>query len=490
MVRLRLTLPSYDKESLIRLRVDKSFKARSKITKRTLEVAKAFGIGVDEERVFQVYREFELEVNPGEIIYITGESGSGKSILLREIGRGLRRRREFGGVLMGHELEIDPDEILIHGVGRDTREAIELLSMVGLNEAYLFLRRYRELSEGQRYRYRLAKAFWSGRKTLILDEFCSTLDRITARVVAYLCQKFSRRRKLTLIAASAHEDLIEDLNPDKVIVKRFGPYAELRILDPKPRPCSILNHVEIEDGTYQDYKVLAAFHYIGGRVGYIRRIFRAIVELDGRRELAGVVVYTHPYSELSARNRALPILRELRRRLGRRGFVKLIDQSFSRVARIIVHPKFRGIGLAVKLLKETMPLLETPYVEALAVMAKYNPFFEHAGMRRVEYRSRTHEEIKRLLVKLQEYGVQPNRIHSKRYLRRILSQLSKKELKTISAEVRRIKMIEGKIGFEEIIRFLSGLRAQPEYFIWRDPRKPSITDMAKTLKSVARGRKI
>ena len=215
-----------------------------------------------------------------------------------------------------------------------------------------------------------------------------------------------------------------------------------------------------------------------------------MVELDDRRELAGVVVYTHPYSELSARNRALPILRELRRSLGRRRFVELVDESFSRVARIIVHPKFRGIGLAVKLLKETMPLLETPYVEALAVMAKYNPFFEHAGMRRVEYSSRTHEEIRRLLAKLQEYGVQPNRIHSKRYLRRILSQLSRKELKTISEEVRRIKMIKGKIGFEELIRFLSGLRAQPEYFIWRDPRNPSIIDMAKTLKPVARGRKI
>ena len=51
-------------------------------------------------------------------------------------------------------------------------------------------------------------------------------------------------------------------------------------------------------------------------------------------------------------------------------------------------------------------------------------------------------------------------------------------------------MIRGEIGFEEIIRFLSGLRAQPEYFIWKDPRKPSIIDMAKMLKPVARGRKI
>jgi len=60
----------------------------------------------------------------------------------------------------------------------------------------------------------------------------------------------------------------------------------------------------------------------------------------------------------------------------------------------------------------------------------------------------------------------------------------------MSEEVRRIKMIEGEIGFKEIIRFLSGLRAQPEYFIWRDPRKPSIIDMAKTPKPAARGQKI
>jgi len=478
MVKLRLTLPSHDKEALIRLRVDKSFKTRSRITKRTLEVAKAFGIGVDEKKVFQIYKKFEFEVNPGEIIYITGESGSGKSILLKEIGRKLTKHREFGGVLIDHELKIDPDEILVHGVGGDTREAIELLSMVGLNEAYLFLRKYKELSEGQRYRYRLAKAFWSGKKTLILDEFCSTLDRITARVVAYLCQKFCRRRGLTLIAASAHEDLIEDLNPNKVIIKRFGPYAELRILDPKPRPCSILRHVKVEDGTYQDYKTLATFHYIGGRVGYLRRIFRAVVELDDLTELAGVVVYTHPYSELSARNHALPILRKLRRKLGRKRFVKLIDENFSRVARIIIHPKFRGIGLAVKLLKETMPLLETPYVEALAVMAKYNPFFEHAGMKRIEYRSRIQDEVKKLLTKLEEYGVQPNRIHSKRYLRRILSQLSRRELKSMSRDVKRIGTFKkkGEIRFEEIIEFLSKLRAKPEYFIWRDPRKPSIID--------------
>jgi len=37
------------------------------------------------------------------------------------------------------------------------------------------------------------------------------------------------------------------------------------------------------------------------------------------------------------------------------------------------------IGLAVKIVKETLPLAGKPYVETTEVMARYNPFFEKAG---------------------------------------------------------------------------------------------------------------
>jgi len=33
----------------------------------------------------------------------------------------------------------------------------------------------------------------------------------------------------------------------------------------------------------------------------------------------------------------------------------------------------------VRLAKETLPLVGRPYVEAMAVMARYNAFFERAG---------------------------------------------------------------------------------------------------------------
>jgi hypothetical protein len=43
---------------------------------------------------------------------------------------------------------------------------------------------------------------------------------------------------------------------------------------------------------------------------------------------------------------------------------------------VIVHPKFRGIGLGEFLVKQTLSLSNAKVVEVLAVMAKYNPFFD------------------------------------------------------------------------------------------------------------------
>jgi len=41
------------------------------------------------------------------------------------------------------------------------------------------------------------------------------------------------------------------------------------------------------------------------------------------------------------------------------------------------------MGLGQRLARETLPLVGTPYVETIAVMAKYNPFFERGGMRKI-----------------------------------------------------------------------------------------------------------
>ena len=63
---------------------------------------------------------------------------------------------------------------------------------------------------------------------------------------------------------------------------------------------------------------------------------------------------------------------------------------------MIIHPKFRGIGLGAFLVRETMPKVDAKVVEVLAVMAKYNPFFEKAGMLRVDYRRDEISEEKKI----------------------------------------------------------------------------------------------
>ena len=50
--------------------------------------------------------------------------------------------------------------------------------------------------------------------------------------------------------------------------------------------------------------------------------------------------------------------------------------------RVVVHPEYRTIGLGSKLVRETLAFAGTPYVEMVAVMAKYNPFAEKAGMQK------------------------------------------------------------------------------------------------------------
>lgn len=63
------------------------------------------------------------------------------------------------------------------------------------------------------------------------------------------------------------------------------------------------------------------------------------------------------------------------------GFQQKSSMSLSRV---VLHPKFRSIGLGAEIVRKCLPLAPTKIVEAMAVMARYNKFFESAGMIPVE----------------------------------------------------------------------------------------------------------
>lgn len=182
-----------------------------------LEVAESFGLGLDDKE-FVVFDNQEVDVIQGDVVYITGQSGSGKSILLKELAIAMK---ESGLTVT----DIDKTELLdvaiIRQIGKSMKEGIDFMQLTGVNDANIWLRKPSELSDGQRYRFKLAKAIESGAKVWIADEFLAVLDRVTAVAVAYNMQKIARKIGATLIVATTHKDMVDDLQPSVFIEKRY-----------------------------------------------------------------------------------------------------------------------------------------------------------------------------------------------------------------------------------------------------------------------------
>ena len=186
-------------------------------------MAEAFGLGL-EEREFTIFRDLPIRIVPGDVVYIHGQSGSGKSQLLKCLTEQMRAEglkvADIAGVEMG-------EGALIDQVGKDMQEAIDLLSRAGISDAYLAVRSPDQLSDGQRYRFQLAKLLETDADVLVCDEFGAVLDRVTAKTIAFSAQKLARAQGRTLIVATTHDDMIEELGPSVLIEKRFQERVDL-----------------------------------------------------------------------------------------------------------------------------------------------------------------------------------------------------------------------------------------------------------------------
>jgi len=318
----------------------------------------------------------EIELGPGRIILILGPSGSGKSTALATI------ERSCPGSLVVERVRFSPAAAIVDQVAATgaIEASLAILSACALGEPRLWIRRYAELSDGERFRARLARAIGlqvgrSAAGPLLCDEFGSLLHRRAARAIGHNLRKIVTRRNLCVVVASSQDDIVTDLSPD-VIVRLFG-HGRVEVetrQTRRPAPLSLRRRMRVERGSRRDYHTFAAMHYRAtDELGFVSKVF--VLRERAAADPLGIVVYSHPPIELSLRNKATD------RKFSRRP--KLLNEQVRILRRLVIHPDVRGCGLGHYLVRKTLPQVGTRYVECLAALGEINPVFEKAGMRRI-----------------------------------------------------------------------------------------------------------
>ena len=198
-------------------------------TKSTRVILNCFGIQTTHLRS-PLIGPLDIEASGGNIVFISGSSGTGKSVLLRALDPALRGSdaslnvRSVGKTnYTASWLRALPEDVPIFELFTERYNAMSAMSQVGLSEAFVFVKPFRLLSRGQRYRAMLADLILRNDAVWLIDEFCADLDPLAAKVVAHNLRKnVLKSGRIAFVAAANHGHFIDALRPNRVIYLNLG----------------------------------------------------------------------------------------------------------------------------------------------------------------------------------------------------------------------------------------------------------------------------
>jgi len=170
--------------------------------------------------------------------------------------------------------------------------------------------------------------------------------------------------------------------------------------------------LRLERGGKNDYLALSEHHYKAPAPATMPRVFvfrHRRFGVAGRYlgrsgETAVAAVLTESYPMLSCRLRNWALNGRYRGLVDLKQRAVVLNAEVRCISRVVVHPQWRGLGLAVKLVRAVLADPATIFTEALAAMGHANPFFERAGM--MAYHRHPHDRDARLISVFEAIGIE------------------------------------------------------------------------------------
>jgi GNAT superfamily N-acetyltransferase len=269
---------------------------------------------------FDLTAELPIDAAEWQIGVVVGPSGSGKT----SIGRAIWNGEAF------YEPTGWPDDAPIVDAiapGGDFNDVTGALAAVGLGDVPAWLRPYRVLSNGERFRADLARIVSESPPRVVVDEFTSVVDRQIAKFGALAFAKAWRRTTGRAVLLTCHYDVLDWIEPDWVFNTETRTFAG-RWLQPARWYQRPQFDVEIWETDWRYWPEFEPHHYLKLPRMIAARCYVGAV--DGER-VCHVAVGT-----------------------ANRG-----GTAEARACRLVVKPEWQGAGVGVRFLNAVCELQRT-----------------------------------------------------------------------------------------------------------------------------------
>jgi len=174
-------------------------------TARVAQIAGMFDYELTDTQTLTWQHNLPFEDKQWNVGLIVGASGAGKSVLAHKIWGDL--------VKDTHDWD---DNALIDNFPKDVsiNEITATLTAVGFGTVPAWLRPYKTLSNGEKFRADMARSIIEAKDVIVIDEFTSVVDRQVAKIASNAVAKTVRRANKQFVAVTCHYDITEWLQPD------------------------------------------------------------------------------------------------------------------------------------------------------------------------------------------------------------------------------------------------------------------------------------